>query len=93
MSTETDQRPTNLADALDDLAFILDGFDSLVKLLHKSGVTGFEIDGKFLDLPIDLVGDELQRDLREAARRCRYLMKAGRLGEIELEYVWPKVQQ
>lgn len=93
MSTETDQRPTNLADALDDLAFILDGFDSLVKLLHKSGVTGFEIDGKVLDLPIDIVGDEAQRDLREAARRTRHIASMNHEDAVVIDAIWPKVQQ
>lgn len=93
MSTETDDRPTNLADAFDDLAFIMDGFDSLVKLLHKAGVEGFEVDGEFLELPVNIVGQEVQRDLREAARRTRHIASMNQEDAVVIEAIWPKVQQ
>lgn len=92
MSTETDERPTNLADALDDVAFWLDAFDGLISMLHKAGVRGFDVDGKYVDLPIDLVGEECQRDLREAARRARELGK-NHVDGVVIDAVWPKEQQ
>lgn len=93
MSIETeDQRPTNLADALDDAAFILDAFDGMIQLLHKAGVQGFEVDGEVLELPIDIVGDEAQRDFREAARRTRALAQTH-AGGVVINSIWPKEQQ
>lgn len=88
-----DERPTNLADALDRACTFLDGFDSLIKVLNNSDVTGVRLDdGRVIPLPTS-TGDGMQRDLREAARRAREVTNSwGYNDEAVVDYLWPERQ-
>lgn len=89
-----DTRPTNLADALEEVVAFLSACDVIFAQLGDAGIKITSGDGEVLLDFNDLVGpdddnDSVQRDIRETVRRIRAL--EGEVG-FSVQGLWPEEQ-